>query len=195
MEPNGAATARVTSRHERYNSGFSFEPGDDCDGLPGNPAMGHRDFDAGYCEQTPSFPSLAPHSTLESVVTEKCRRRGYVDGLINDMMSSKERRSPRENDGPAIHHPPSESPTPVQSPACRPVRRSHDSGGSGRSTIKASPSQGYHGRGSPVAASIREQETPQRQQTETDARIAATVALASALGSTSQKNSLTRFPK
>ncbi|KAI0436584.1 hypothetical protein F4803DRAFT_556864 [Xylaria telfairii] len=186
MEPNGTTTAGLASRHKRYNSGFSFEPGDDCDGLPGNPAMGHGDFDVSYCEQDPSFPSPA-HSTLESVANEKCRSRGYVDGLINDMISSKERRAQRENDSIAIHHSLSESPTLVQSPAGRPVRRSRDSGGSGRSTIKASPSQGCHSRGSPVTASVGEQETPQRQQTETDARIAATVALANALGSTGKK--------
>ncbi|KAI0491265.1 hypothetical protein F4859DRAFT_41193 [Xylaria cf. heliscus] len=184
-EANGPVMTGATSRHERGNSGFSFEPGDDCDLLLGNPVDEHGEFDTR--EQPPPSPLYLAHSTLEGTTIEKCRRRGKVNSLINGLMSGKERRPSRENDGSAIRHPVSETPTVIQSPICKPVRRSRDSGDSRRSMIKDSPSQGTHSRGSPAAASTRGQETPQGQQTETDARIAATLALASAPGSTNPK--------
>ncbi|KAI0450189.1 hypothetical protein F5B21DRAFT_444517 [Xylaria acuta] len=186
-EPNALRTDGAASRHKRDNSGFSFEPGDDCVPLLGNPAEGYEEIQTGSCEQTPSFPSYLAHSTLEGVATEKCRRRGNISSLINGLMSSKERRPSRENDSPAIHHPLGEPTTVAQSPGCKPLRRSRDSGGSKKATIKSSPSQSSHSRNSQVASSNGGEETPQRQQTETDARIAAALALANAIGSTNQK--------
>ncbi|KAI8952635.1 hypothetical protein F4801DRAFT_577162 [Xylaria longipes] len=186
-KPDEVLMAGAASRHERHNSGFSFEPGDDCVRLLGNSVEEYGESDTGSNEETPSSPSYLAHPTLENVANEKCRRRGKVNGLINGLMSGKERRQSRDNDGSAIHHPLSEPTTVVQSPACKPVRRSRDSGGSKKTAIKDSPSQSSHSHDSPIAASHGGQETPQRQQTETDARIAAALALANALGSTNLK--------
>ncbi|KAI1750057.1 hypothetical protein F4782DRAFT_532776 [Xylaria castorea] len=186
-ESNVTLTTRTAHRHERDNSGFSFEPGDDCVPLLGSPAEGYGGLDTGSCGQTPPCPSYSTHSTLESVATEECRRRGSVHSLFNGLISAKERRPIRGNDSLAVHHPLGASPTVVQSSARKPVRRSRDSGGNRKTTIKSSPSQSSRCHDSPVAASNGGQEAPEKQQIETEARIAATLALANALGSNKQK--------
>ncbi|KAI0552477.1 hypothetical protein F4679DRAFT_592042 [Xylaria curta] len=81
-EDGGPATSSTESsltltparRHERNASTFSFEAGDDCIPLLGNPAEGYGDFDTASYRQTP---------TPESSATAAEGRGNNVDGVDN----------------------------------------------------------------------------------------------------------------
>ncbi|KAI0532955.1 hypothetical protein GGR58DRAFT_139744 [Xylaria digitata] len=176
--------ATTTSRHERDLSDFSFEPGDDFDALPDKLTEGQGGFDPHYREQAPSYPT---RRSLEGVVIE--RPQHYADdaeGLATISTSSKEWRLSKDNDGP-IQPPPSGPHTVSRSPSVKTKRMCRNSGYSRHSTLGSSPSQNSHSLDSPLATSAAGREVSQRPQPEMDARIAATLALANGLGSTSQK--------
>ncbi|KAI0407537.1 hypothetical protein F4802DRAFT_611971 [Xylaria palmicola] len=119
---------------------------------------------------------------------------GLIDGLrgvpeysTGEPMPGKEQKPSKETDNADIRCPsPLNLSTVGQSPAGRLAQGTRDSGYN-RTTVKASPSPNGRNVGTPSAAPVSGRETPKRQQAEVDARIAATLALASALGSTNQK--------
>ncbi|TRX92921.1 hypothetical protein FHL15_006059 [Xylaria flabelliformis] len=168
-------TPGTAHRHERGGSTFSFEAGDDCIPLLGNPAEGYGDFDTASYRQTPT-----PESS--GAAAEECRRRTDVDGVGD---AGKER---KEID--SVRYP--TTATTVQSPSTarhRPLlRRGRDSGGGGgsskkttTSTAQSSPSQSCH------VQDEGQQEGSEKAQTETEARIAAKFALANAFGGGKRK--------
>ncbi|TGJ84313.1 hypothetical protein E0Z10_g4437 [Xylaria hypoxylon] len=182
--PSKAAATKSASRHERDLSEFSFESGDDFDALPNNPTEGKGDLDPRYCDQAPSYPA---HRSLEGVAVEKPQRHADdANGLATICAASKERRRSKDNDGP-VQPLPSGPHTVSQSSSAKPKRVCRDSVYSRHSTVGGSPSQSSHSLDSSLATPVTGQEISQRQQAEMDARIAATLALASVLGSTNQK--------
>ncbi|KAI1746413.1 hypothetical protein F4680DRAFT_442684 [Xylaria scruposa] len=164
-------TPGTAHRHERGGSTFSFEAGDDCIPLLGNPAEGYGDFDTASYRQTPT-----PES---SATAEECRRRGIVDGVE---YAGKERR----------HIDILDPKNPIR-PRHKPlVRRGRDSSGGSSNkkttttatatTAQSSPSQSCH-----VHDEGQQEVSPEKAQTETEARIAAKLALANAFGGGKQK--------
>ncbi|KAI1345515.1 hypothetical protein F5Y01DRAFT_323237 [Xylaria sp. FL0043] len=173
---NVAATAATASsrheRHERDHSPFSFETGDDLDLFP-RPTEGEIEVDTPYTS----------HKGPESTGTGRYRR---CDDDANRLEASKEKRPPTGNGNPTTHLFRRDHSRRVPSPCSKPVRGRRDAVYSRQATIGGSPSQCSHNFDPPLAASPAEQEVSQRQQAETNARIAAKLALANVHGRTSQ---------
>ncbi|KAI1280155.1 hypothetical protein F5Y07DRAFT_413304 [Xylaria sp. FL0933] len=173
---NVAATAATASsrheRHERDHSPFSFETGDDLDLFP-RPTEGETEVDTPYTS----------HKGPESTGTGRYR---HCDDDANRLEASKEKRPPTGNSNPTAHLFRYDHSRRVPSPCSKPVRGRRDAVYSRQATIGGSPSQCSHNFDPPLAASPAEQEVSQRQQAETNARIAAKLALANVHGRTSQ---------
>ncbi|KAI0798892.1 hypothetical protein GGR55DRAFT_533837 [Xylaria sp. FL0064] len=173
---NVAATAATASsrheRHERDHSPFSFETGDDLDLFP-RPTEGEIDVDTPYTS----------HKSPESTGAGRYRRCGDD---ANSLEMSKEQRPPTGNGNPTTHLFRRDHPRRVPSPCSKPVRGRRDAVYSGQATIGGSPIQSSHNLDPPLAASPAEQEVSQKQQAETNARIAAKLALANVHGRMSQ---------
>ncbi|KAI0197448.1 hypothetical protein EV127DRAFT_507680 [Xylaria flabelliformis] len=165
-------TPGTAHRHERGGSTFSFEAGDDCIPLLGNPAEGYGDFDTASYRQTPTPESSA-------AAAEECRRRTDVDGVGNAGKERREIDSVRQTTTVMT----------VQSPSAarnKPLlRRGRDSGGGGSSSSKKTTTTAQSS--SSQSCDEGQQEGSEKAQTETEARIAAKFALANAFGGGKQK--------
>ncbi|KAI0865578.1 hypothetical protein F4860DRAFT_509465 [Xylaria cubensis] len=171
-ESSMTLTPGTAHRHERGGSTFSFEAGDDCIPLLGNPAEGYGDFDTASYRQTPTPESSA-------AAAEECRQRGNVDGGGD---AGKERKGID-----SVRHP--TTVMTVQSPSAvrnKPLlRRGRDSGGGGGSSSKKTTTTAQSS--SSQSCDEGQQEGSEKAQTETEARIAAKFALANAFGGGKQK--------
>ncbi|KAI0425209.1 hypothetical protein F5Y09DRAFT_352597 [Xylaria sp. FL1042] len=167
-----AATETASARHERDHSPFSFETGDDFDLFP-KPTEGEKGDDTPY-------PS---HKSRESTGIGTQRR--YGDDTTS-LTASKEQSPSTENGDPTIHLSRYGHARGGTSPRNKPGRGHRDAVHGRHTTMGGSPGQSSHSLDPPLAVSPAEQEASQRQQAETNARIAATLALANVLGRTSQ---------
>ncbi|KAI1126820.1 hypothetical protein F5Y10DRAFT_293387 [Nemania abortiva] len=172
---NEETRTEAAFRHDQGHSGSSFEPIIDSDLLLDNRINQHPLYD----EQAQS------HSADGNC--EGKRRQHYTDnndGTTIGSTSGKERKQSVENSNPVVHRVTSRPHT-VSSKL---GQAGPDSGCGRQPTTGSSPSQSTHSCDSPTVTSITIQDSPQRQQQAgTNARIAATLALANVRGGTSQR--------
>ncbi|KAI3318228.1 hypothetical protein HD806DRAFT_549405 [Xylariaceae sp. AK1471] len=182
---DNAATTKPSSRHIRNHPGFSFEPGDDdFSSLLDEPTEG-QGLGPRYPEQVPSH--LA-YESLESLAIETRKRHADdATSLTTSSICGNQPGQPREDGSPGAYHSLGDLHTMGRSPSNKLVRTCHSSVSSRQTVMGISPSQSSHGPDSPIASSGAGQETPQRQQVEMDARIAATRAITNTRSVTKQK--------
>ncbi|KAI1288658.1 hypothetical protein F5Y03DRAFT_379581 [Xylaria venustula] len=175
-DENITAKAGTTTapRHERCHSAFSFEAGDDYDVMCHRP---EEDMDA--------------YSAHEGVNSAPVNKYQHSDDGSNESTArytpSEEVERSTDPDSPAAQSSFSADYTGNYTPHTKAARGSRDTiTPSKQATIGASPSRSLH---SSRSASGAELEVAQRQVGETDARIAATLAMASKFGGANQRKS------
>ncbi|KAJ2981572.1 hypothetical protein NUW58_g6657 [Xylaria curta] len=181
-QPNPAAhpSTETASFHKQDQLSLSFKVGDNCDSFLDHRFEGQEGFNLGDYGQT----SRPERSRSGSAAPEM--RQHYTssfNGLASGSTPGDERGRSREINNLTIRHLSDDASVIAQSPASRRGQKSQASDQESYRKFNSSPSSYSHSRNSSIAG----QETPRRtKKRDNDARIAATIALANALGGTNQ---------
>ncbi|KAI0969846.1 hypothetical protein F4678DRAFT_463178 [Xylaria arbuscula] len=166
------AETTMAPQHERCHSGFSFETGDDYDLLYNRPEQEITAYSAHGGVKSEAVDSYQPSDD------------GSNESIARYTPSDELERS-TEQDSPTTHSSSSDDRTKNTTTRTKAARGCRDTIiQSKQATVGAAPRRSLH---SSRSASGAEQEVSQRQTGETDARIAATLAMASIFSGANQR--------